>query len=350
MSRYGARFQKVLPRQNLITSSTPFLHRPVCLMALLILGLTDTTSASGLLSLTSDNDLYSSGDDGHYTNGAEISWGFIPEQDHWTRDFAEHLPGWHNETLGGASYSLAHQMFTPNEISQRDLIEDDRPYAGLLLTGLTLLSDTPQGDGQRTAQTLSFNVGLVGPGAGGKPIQREFHKLIDSEKPRGWSHQLHNEPIVNMTYRRAWLSPAHLGSMEVEYGPHAGFALGNLYTYGAAGGTIRLGQNLDRSFGIPAVPPAENGQSGFLPSISNGWYVFAGLEGRYMAHNLLLDGNTFESSHSVDRKLWVGDITLGAAMMWQSAQLSYTYIWRTKEFKTQDNNDQFGSITLSFWL
>lgn len=349
MSRYGARFQDSLPL-DLTHSNAHVLRKPAHLITLMLLVLSGTASASGLLSLTSDNDLYSSGDDGHYTNGAEISWGFVPETDHWTRELADYIPGWQKDTLSGASYSLAHQMFTPNQISRRDLIEDDRPYAGLLLTGLTLLSDTPGANGQRTAQTLGLNIGLVGPGAGGKPIQREFHKLIGSNRPHGWSHQLHNEPIFNITYRRAWLAPAHLGDMEVEYGPHAGFALGNLYTYGAAGGTIRMGQNLDRSFGIPAVPPAESGQSGFLPGASNGWYVFAGLEGRYMARNLLLDGNTFENSHSVDRKPWVSDISLGAAIIWESTQLSYTYIWRTKEFETQKDNDQFGSITLSFWL
>lgn len=29
-----------------------------------------------------------------------------------------------------------------------------------------------------------------------------------------------------------------------------------------------------------------------------------------MAHNLLLDGNTFEDSHSVDRREWVSDFQL----------------------------------------
>ncbi|WP_253272910.1 lipid A-modifier LpxR family protein [Halomonas sp. PR-M31] len=90
--------------------------------------------------------------------------------------------------------------------------------------------------------------------------------------------------------------------------------------------------------------------SGFVPDAGFGWYGFLGTEGRFMAHNLLLDGNTFESSHDVDRREWVGDLTAGVVFSWDRFQVALTNVWRTREFESQDEADQFGSITLSTWL
>lgn len=156
----------------------------------------------------------------------------------------------------------------------------------------------------------------MGPASGAEEVQRNLHNLIAAEEPEGWDNQLDNEPVVNLAYERAWVFQQRLAGLEAEYGPSAGFALGNLYTFASSGLGLRLGEGLDRSFGIPAVAPAHSGQSSLQPGHGFSWYVFANLEGRYMAHNLLLDGNTFEDSHSVDRREWVGDAKLGAALTW----------------------------------
>ena len=80
------------------------------------------------------------------------------------------------------------------------------------------------------------------------------------------------------------------------------------------------------------------------------WSLFADVEGRYMAQNMLLEGNTFKDSHSVDPNEWVGDAKVGVALTWNSWQLAFARVWRTREFNGQDEHDQFGSLTVSTWF
>ncbi len=315
----------------------------------LLFALSPTLAAADALSLKIENDLLASGDDGHYSNGFELFWSFEPDNAHWSRRLAGSLPGWRTDEVDNVAYRFGHQIYTPNDIERAGLIEDDRPYAGLVFAGLSVFGDVPH-QGWREAKGLHLDIGLVGPGAGAEKIQRQVHKATDSDEPKGWDHQLENEPFVNLAYTHRWLLQQRLGGLEFEYGPGLGLAAGNLYTYASGSLGLRFGQRLGRSFGIPAVTPASSGSQFFTPAESFGWYGFAELEGRYMAHNMLLDGNTFEDSHSVDRREWVGDAKVGLALTWSRWQLAFATVWRTHEFEGQDEHDQFGSLTLSTWL
>lgn len=307
-------------------------------------------AAAGLMTVKSENDSYSyEGDDGHYTNGVELTWSFAPDEAHWLRDVAAALPGWDRDGVDGGAYRLTHQIYTPEDIRVSGLVEDDRPYAGLLMGGISLFDNVPHA-GWREARSLNLDVGMVGPASGAEFVQREFHAVIAADKPRGWAHQLDNEPVVNAAYKHAWIGRSSLAGVDVEYGPRLGFSLGNLYTYAASGLGIRAGSDLSSSFGIPAIAPAQGGWSHFRRDQGVNWQVFASLEGRYMAHNLLLDGNTFEDSHSVARKEWVGDALVGGSLTWDRWQLSLAHAWRTDEFDGQDSHHAFGSLTLSRWF
>jgi lipid A 3-O-deacylase len=278
-----------------------------------------------------------------------VIWGFEPEQDHWSRSVAGLLPGWSERAVDNVAYRFGHQIYTPEEIENHRLINDDRPYAGLIFAGLSMFSGT-QHEGWRSAKELHLDAGIVGPVAGGKRLQRAVHKVTDSDEPNGWKHQLDNEPFVNLAYQHRWWLQESIDGFELEYGPSLGFSFGNLYTYASAGLGTRLGQNLQRSFSIPSVTPGQSGSQFFRAGSGFGWYGFANLEGRYMAQNMLLDGNTFEDSHSVDRREWVGDAKVGVALIWSRWQLAFANVWRTREFQGQQEHDQFGSITLSTLL
>ncbi|MGC3871682.1 lipid A deacylase LpxR family protein [Halomonas sp. GXIMD04776] len=304
---------------------------------------------ANLYSIKVENDLFSSGEDGHYTNGLELTGISLPGNTHWSRKLSDWLPGWSADGLDAVGYHFIHQIYTPNDIERERLIEDDRPYAGLLLGGLSLFDDE-QHDGWRTASALQLQIGWVGPAAGGESIQKAVHKVVDSKEPEGWDNQLDNEPIVSLGWSKSWWWLSRFGGLEWEYGPSASLKVGNLYDYAGAGGALRVGNGLEKSFGIPSVSPAQGGRQGFIQDAGFGWYGFLGTEGRYMAHNLLLDGNTFENSHEVERREWVGDLTAGVVFSWDRFQVAFTNVWRTREFDSQNETDQFGSITLSTWL
>lgn len=325
----------------------PRLHARVSLAVLV--ACVPVVSQADLYSLKIENDVIATGSDGHYTNGFELMRSFEPDADHWSRQFADVLPGWSAAEVDNVAYRLGHQIYTPNDIERAELIEDDRPYAGLLFAGMSIFSGH-QYEGWRSASGLHLDVGIVGPAAGGKKIQRRVHEVTDSDEPKGWDNQLRNEPFVNLAYQHRWWLQQRFAGLEFEYGPSAGFSLGNLYTYGSAGLGLRIGQGLARSFSIPAVAPAQSGSMFFDQGGGFAWNIFANLEGRYMAHNMLLEGNTFKSSHSVDSREWVGDAKAGIALTWNSWQLAFASVWRTREFHGQDEHDQFGSLTVSAWF
>ncbi|MFP4639725.1 MAG: lipid A deacylase LpxR family protein [Guyparkeria sp.] len=335
--------------QDETTAMTVTRHRYAPLLALGLLALASPAAAEGLLSVKSENDAWVGAGDGHYTNGAEISWAFAPDPDHWSRRMTDVIPGWHHDDVDGVTYRVGQRMYTPDDITIAELQEDDRPYAGVLATGLSLHGEQ-RNDGWRETRSLHLDAGMVGPASGAGWIQRYFHKNVTGDGAEGWSHQLENEPFLNLGYEHAWSRRASWRSHELEYGPSAGLALGNLHTYASAGLAARYGDGLDRSYGIPSIDPAQGERSFFRPGQGLGWYVFGALEGRYMAHNLLLDGNTWHDSHSVEREPWVGDVQLGFAVNWDRFQFAYTVVWRTKEFSTQNHNDHFGSFTLSMWM
>ena len=83
------------------------------------------------------------------------------------------------------------------------------------------------------------------------------------------------------------------------------------------------------------------------PAAGFGAYVFAGVDGRAVARNLFLDGNSFVSSRSVSKLSLVGDVTAGAAIVFDSVRLAFTHVWRSREYKNQPGRDEFGAVALT---
>jgi hypothetical protein len=182
-----------------------------------------------------------------------------------------------------------------------------------------------------------------------------WHRIFGFQQPKGWKYQLKNEPGVVLYYEKSRRSlyefPLQgvipIENLGVDITPHVGLALGNVMTYGAAGFTARFGDDLPADFGPPKIRPNLPGSDYFEPDDSFGWYLFGGLEGRLVARNIFLDGNTFQSSRSVDKNPVVADFQAGAALTFWRARLSYTHIWRTPEYIGQSAFDNFGSVALS---
>jgi hypothetical protein len=299
----------------------------------------------GIFSLTWENDLFS-GEDDNYTNGVRIAW-FSSETDvpEWLEDGASTLPFFNEDGSLRYGFALGQSMFTPENISRRDVILNDRPYAGWTYGSVALVSDT----GERL-DSLLLQVGIVGPGSGAAETQDFVHHVVGSPDPRGWGNQLENEPGAVLFYERKWRNLYEYTpfGLAADFTPHVGGALGNVFTYGAVGGAVRLGYDLPTDYGVPRIRPAQSGSDFFEPTQYLGGYLFAGVEGRAVGRNIFLDGNTFENSHSVDKKYFVADLYFGAALTWYNTRLAYTHIFRTPEFEEQSDIDSYGALTLSY--
>lgn len=112
-------------------------------------------------------------------------------------------------------------------------------------------------------------------------------------------------------------------------------AIGNVFTYGNAGITLRYGKRLPNDFGPPRIQPGLLGSGEFLPGSDFSWYLFAGIEGRAVARNIFLDGNSFRDSRSVDKFPLVGDLQYGVVLDWPSIRLTYTLVVRSREYRTR---------------
>ncbi|MDI1315178.1 lipid A deacylase LpxR family protein [Prosthecobacter sp.] len=314
----------------------------------------------GALTFYFENDAFA-GTDSDYTNGARISW-TSPNVGRFGDDpTAGGLAGIFDDApgTGDSSYtrnvaiSIGQCLYTPVNTQASALVANERPYAGWLYTGLGLVWKTP-----RVKNTLVFNIGVIGPWAMGEETQRAVHDSLGQRSPQGWDNQLRNEVGVTATYERKWRfrSNPEGSGLACDFLPYGGATVGNVYTLATLGGQYRFGYNLPDDFGTGAIsdsattPTPVEGSGARTWSQRFGVHMFARAEGRAVARNIFLDGNTFRSSHSVDKNIFVADLSLGVAMNWRNSKLSYAFIYRTREFKGQPEGQLFGSVTLSIYF
>ena len=314
----------------------------------------DTAADDGIFSLQFENDGVTDDVDKYYTHGARFSYLSSKEAPLWSREAAGYLPFFSQQGKVRISYALGQSIFTPSDISTETLIENDRPYAGWLYAGLGLVSDSRSGSGnfKRRRDSLELNIGMVGPASQAEQVQVSGHKFRGATEPRGWDHQLKNEPGIMLIYDRQWQGryDIKIDSLGLELTPHIGGALGNIMTYAATGFTVRFGRHLDSDYGVPLIRPGLPGSVYFARNSGFGWYLFTGFEGRAVLQNIFLDGNTFTDSHSVDKEPLVGDFQAGLVFTWKDYRLSFTSVHRTREFDGQDSSTRYGAISLSIRL
>lgn len=284
--------------------------------------------------------------DRYYTNGVKIEASLLPSL---TPGVGRWLDSWLD--IGGTvrhagGLSVAQLIFTPEDISDPELIEDDRPYAGYLYASLF-----HQRRSERVFDHLQVDLGVVGEWSGAEGVQKAVHAAVPNEpRPNGWSHQLANELGVGLTYQRRWRSSrvSLPWSMEAEAIPQVGFQLGNVWTNASAGATLRVGVGIPDDFGIARLSEFRDATAIPDPDRSWGVYGFARVTGRLVARDIFLDGNTFADSHSVDRKPFVGDLTLGLAARYGPVELAYSFTWLTDEFEGQNGAHAYGSLALTW--
>lgn len=297
----------------------------------------------GIFNVVIENDSFA-GADRDYTSGVRFSWlsseGNMPV---WARSVAHALP-LANEGNKRISIAVGQSMFTPEDITLRDPPIGSRPYAGWLYGSVGMVSDTG-----KTLDNVMLTLGVVGPLSYAKQTQSFVHHIIDSHRPKGWSHQLKNEPGIILTYERKWrniyeASPFGIG---VDITPHVGINLGNINTDATVGATFRLGYDLPADYGPPRIRPNLPGSDFFIPTQELGGYLFTTIGERVVGRNIFLDGNTLRNSPHVDKETLVGSLQVGVALTYGQTRLSYTQVFMSKEYSTQRHPSVFGAFTLS---
>lgn len=307
-----------------------------------------------------ENDLFT-GSDRHYTNGVKFTWispdltafaeyGTLPET--WL-PYIDCLPFVNKPGFQrNVAFFIGQNMYTPEQIERASLTADDRPYAGWTYAGVSFHSKN-----RKRLDTVEFQAGIVGPASLAEPVQKFVHRVVNAPEPRGWDHQIRNEPGLAVIFERK----LRLFSRESADGwgadgiPFAGLSLGNIQTYVNTGFEFRLGLRLPRDFGTSLIRPAGDTSAPAArddPRLAGlesfGWHLFGSANGRAVARDIFLDGNTFRDSHSVDKKTFVLDLAAGLCVTAGRFKVTYAYAVRTKEFKGQRRHDSFGAVSVSF--
>ncbi len=303
-------------------------------------------SEGGTFSFTLENDMFYR-TDRHYTHGVRFS--YIPGEDAgppgWAVELAKILPWMPEEGNYHHGYAFGQSIFTPADLSADKPSPHDRPYAGFLYgaIGLGIESD-------HQLDQFVLVLGMIGPSSLAGRTQSYVHDLFDWRDPEGWDAQLKDEIGVMMVYQRTWrrLETTTLLGNSIDLSRHFGFSLGNVFTYGNAGVTMRYGRDLPDDYGPPRIQPGQTGSSAFSPLFDFSWYFFISIEGRAVARNIFLDGNTFRNSHSVKKELLVADLQFGLVIDWARIRISYAHIIRSKEFRNQELRDEYGAFTIYY--
>ncbi len=245
------------------------------------------------------------------------------------------------------TFGIGQAIFTPEDKNQADLVKNDRPYAGALMASVGY--NAVRG---RHLSSSQLRVGVVGPAALGGAVQNEWHRMTGHKRFRGWRHQLRNEPVVQLIHERRirWEGPRRSGWGWDVIG-HAGASVGNFATYANAGLEWRVGYRLPQDFGTIGLRPATESYAPAKspPSADNGWagHLFVAVDGRWVMHDITLDGNTFRSSHSVSKRPFVADIGYGLAVTHGKWKFAIGRYHRTREFRGQQESPVYGSFTVS---
>ena len=283
-----------------------------------------------------------------YTQGAQLyalmhrddvndSWLQIPFMSSYSR---EHF----------ISFSLAQQMFTPDDLNVTAAIPGQQPYAGWLYFQSALHQTS-----ERHLDTLSLKLGIVGQHAYMEHVQGFIHWLIGSPDPEGWGNQLGSKPGIQLDYLHKWrFVPDDFWSLETDIIPFVSGEFGNVAIEGSGGGQWRVGYNIPNDFGDS--PMDEYGNNGVLTTdtlhfrhTSNWSYYFNfGVGASVVLYDYFLDGTTLNGEQLVEK--YYGRLfgTYGATLRYRAFSMSYMRTHYSPLYTEQNAHTNYGSLQMVY--
>jgi len=296
----------------------------------------------GTFTYTLENDWFG-GQDRNYTNGFRYAYvGAATDPSGFERWLIRDAKRQKSFRRG---FAFAQTIYTPDNIFTPNNQPDDHPYVGYLFGEYSAMAEK-----KGAVDIVTFEFGVVGPQALGEELQSWYHQATDRDVPEGWDNQHPNESVFGISYDRKAkpLFAQDAGFLTLEVTPSYGFSLGTMAINARAGAMVRLGNRKGSDFGPARIRPSLTGSGHFDLSQPAAWYVFAGVQGRAVAHDLSLDGSLFQDDvPSVEKETWVSDLQYGYAVQLGRLQFAWTSVRRTERFVGQEGPDRFGAISVS---
>jgi hypothetical protein len=245
--------------------------------------------------------------------------------------------------VGGAA-------FTPQDISDPEIVAHDRPYAGLIYVSgaLDRLSEN-------RGATTSLAVGVLG-----LPLiasaQRTVHRAMHSARPRGWRHQISNggEPTLRLAHERRWLSePVEVAGQRVQWLYRAGAGVGFL-TDLSLGIAARAGRFADLRWDIHTSPTGLSDRAAFGRTAERDRFFYATLTARVPVYDALVQGQFRDSDVTVsahERRYLVPAASVGFVLgLPKGRNLHYFIRAQRSDVRLEERSETaiYGGISLSW--
>ncbi len=239
--------------------------------------------------------------------------------------------------------------FTPEDISQTAVQQDDRPYAGLVYVSSSreIYDSRHEVSWQSTLTLGIIGLSLVGD------LQESIHSVFDNDKPMGWDNQISNggEPTARYSISRQSLLSKSGSGLEVKstLQGSVGYITEASWSFSTRAGKIRtpwvsfnpeLTSYGEKSNPIGSVKVSEQ-------------YVWAGISFKLRAYNVFLQGQFKDSavSYSSDEvnhaivEAWMG-YTIGLR---NGYSFTYSIRGHSSELKqgNGDRNVVWGGLLLA---
>jgi hypothetical protein len=295
------------------------------------------------------NDFFA-GEDGHFTNGASLSWLEDNKNNAYTKFLTASLGTLAFPLEGSKNYNagirLNQVVLTPKNTEIATPQYNDLPYAGYL----SLASYLFEWDSQ-SFNEYSIEVGVIGKESGAEYEQNKFHDMIGNDESKGWNTQLGTRYTVNIFLHRGvkqWQGKVGQ-NFKADWFYHYGATFGT-FDLSAFGGTaFRIGKNYVQNFNshYPYLKEEAN-----LVSVDGlkqgfGWSVSAGVDGEYLAYSYIFD-KAKEDGYAVHIKGLSAVANLSASLYYNHHKFRFFYEIPSHYVKEESGINIFGGFMYSY--
>jgi hypothetical protein len=282
--------------------------------------------------IQTDNDSYlGQGSDRYYTNGIFFYYRKALKADNDLQ----------NKVLG---FEIGQKMYNPQSgyVPNADFI--DRPFAAYSYIGSTLNLLYKNESNLK----LSAQIGLVGPAAGGEPIQKLIHNTFGFYHLNGWQYQITNDVQLNLGAEYNKLL-ARASWVDLSLTSYAN--LGNGFTGAGVGPLLRLGNfnQLFNSVSTQSTVSAQD-QPGLLHAHEIFFYYKPQVNG--VLYDATIQGSLFNKNHdpnsqevTLNKKPVIFSNQLGVAFTTSRFMFDIAAIFHTKDVEEMLRSHQWASIT-----
>lgn len=294
-------------------------------------------SQGKLVSVEVQNDAVA-GTDENYTSGLEIvisKWvrAYPSYATEYSGEEVHHPPtpgilGFNSQYVSKTtSVAIGQKIYTPSDLSETRYIPNDRPYAGW---SYVRFSQEQTSTEQR--KRVAITAGTFGPNSLAGDLQRSFHKLISSEEPRGWDHQIGNEIAIDLTLERE--SRIYRRRVSSDYR----FTLSSSQqaTLGMANTNLKIG--LVASLG-KGPNRSEHASTRY----------FSRATAAHVGRDRALNGPLPAGYESVRKSSIVSELEFGLEHTMKFGRLAVSVTRRSRQFEGQTSPQTFGTIRYTLW-